>query len=149
MRVFFKQLNVCVFLFVFFFLVGGVPKLTGVRVYPSNSMKREWTEMVDHVFPHAKCGVRAYSNADFRVDRGLENMSSIKLAKFCLKLEHGPSNIKATSSNPNSLGFGFPTVFCTYIDFPSKTVTVLSGMRLESGHGIVRISEVKTDLKNH
>lgn len=48
----------CVCFLVFFWggLGGGVPKLTGVGVYPSNSMKREWMEMVDHVFPHAKCG---------------------------------------------------------------------------------------------
>ena len=32
------------YVFLFFFCVGGVPKLTGVGVYPSNSMKREWME---------------------------------------------------------------------------------------------------------
>lgn len=75
---FFLNNQMCVFSCFFLGGLGGVPKLTGAGVYPSNSMKREWMEMVDHVFPHAKCGVGAYSNPDFRVDRGLENMSSIK-----------------------------------------------------------------------
>ena len=97
-------------------------------------MKRVWVEMADHAFWSL-----LESPPNFRVDRGL--VSKVVFLKF----EHDPRNI--IKSNTFQCQIDWKFFFVKRFSF--ETVTVLSMMRLESGHGIVRISDVKTDLKNH